>query len=120
MMLYKIILFLFILGSVSTGLNASGIFPAQMPVQSTATINQAQITDLTNSTKGPVSPLSVISIGMLFVGSILGGLLAVVFVVPLMLAYGIPMYIALMFQGPLWIVEAFGVYQIVTGIRVED
>jgi hypothetical protein len=120
MMLYKIILFLFILGSVSTGINSSGIFPVNVPVQTTATMSQAQITDLTNSTKGPVSPLSMITITMLFVSSILGGLLAVVFVVPLMLSWGVPLYIALMFQGPLWIVEAFGVYQILTGIRVED
>jgi len=120
MMLYKIILFLFILGAVSTGLNTSGILPTKLPVQNTATLDQAQITDLTNSTKGPVSPLSVVSFGMVFIGSILGGLLAVVFVVPLMVSFGIPLYIALMFQAPLWIVEGFGVYQIVTGIRVED
>jgi hypothetical protein len=119
-MLYKVILFLFVFGAVCTGLNTSGIFTTQMPVQSTASISQTQITDLTNTTQGPVAALGVVSFMALFIGSILGGLLAVLSIIPMMTAWGIPLWIALIFQTPLWLVEIAGIYKLVTGIDMEN
>jgi len=119
MMLYKIILFMFVFGAVCSGINASGIFTMTIPTQSTATVQESQITDLTNSTKGPVSPLSAVSFTMLFVGSILGGLLAVLTIIPLMMSWGVPLWVATIFQTPIWIVEVAGIYRMVTGIDIE-
>jgi len=120
LMLYKVILFLFVFGAVCTGLNTSGIFTTALPVQSTASISQTQITDLTNTTQGPVAALGVVSFMAVFVGSILGGLLAVLSIIPMMTAWGIPLWIALIFQTPLWIVEIAGIYKVVTGIDMEN
>jgi hypothetical protein len=119
-MLYKVILFLFIFGAVCTGLNSSGIFTTQVPVQSTVSISQSQITDLTNTTQGPVAALGVVSFMSIFVGSILGGLLNVVFIIPLMTSWGIPLWIAMMFQAPIWLVEIAGIYKLFTGIDMEN
>ena len=119
-MLYKIVLFLLILGGVSHAINASGIFPVTVPEQTIVGPDQAQITDITNSSRGPLSPLADVSMLALFVGSIMSAVLAVFTIIPLGMAWGIPFWIMGIFQAPLWWIEVTGVYSWWTGKQVED
>jgi len=118
MMFYKILLFLTIFGCVCGGINASGIFPMQAPVQSTTAISEAQITDLSNSTKGPVSPLAEINwLGATF--SIISGAIAALTIIPLGLAWGLPLWLIMIFQVPIWLVELVGIIYMMSGRDME-
>ena len=117
---YLVLMSLFVFGSVCTMLNTSGILPTALPVQSQATISQTQITDLSNTTKGNVNPLFELSFMAVFVGSVWGGLVSMFTILPLLSAFGIPAYIGVMIQGPIWLVEVFGLYYLLTGKDVEN
>ena len=117
---YFILMSLFVFGAVSTMFNTAGVFPTSVPVQSQTSITQTQITDLTNTTKGNVNPLFELSFMAVFIGSFIGGIISMFYIVPLLTSFGIPLYIALMFQGPIWIVEIFGIYALITGKDVEN
>jgi len=117
---YLLFIGLFTLGLVSTGFNASGLFPVQVPVSNAASISQTQVTDLTNATQGSPNFFTFIpQLTIIFVSSIISGLVAVVAIVPLLVQYGVPMWLAIMIQGPIWIVELFGVWSIVSGQKPE-
>lgn len=119
MMLYKIALFLFIFGAVVTGINDSGLFSATLPENNIVQYDQATVQDLTESASGEVNPLFTIAFIQLAIKSILSGVLAIATIIPMMLAFGFPGWIALMIQGPIWFVMAVGVYEFITGNNVE-
>lgn len=120
MMLYKIIFVLFCFGFVSTGINASGLFPMVVPEPGYNNVTEAQVTEMTEQASGELSPLFILSFLIWFVKAILGGLLAILTIIPLLLAWGCPLWVAGMVQGPIWIVSLYGVFTTITGTRLED
>lgn len=120
MMLYKIVLCLFCFGAVVTGLNSSGLFTTVLPEQNIQQYDSAQVEELTEAATGDVSPLFTINFVIIAVKSVLMGMVSVLTIIPLMLSFGVPLWIAAMIQSPIWFVSAVGVYQFVTGNRVEE
>ena len=118
--LYFILFCLFTFGAVTTMLNSSGIMPIALPTQSQAEVSGTQITDLTNTTKGNVNPLFELSFLAVLVGSVLSGLLAMLTIIPLLLSFGIPLYIAAAIQTPIWLIELSGVIYLLSGRDLEN
>ena len=116
---YSIFMFLFLLGVVTGSVNQLGIFDYQVPTTNVNTISQAQVMDLSNtaSTAG-LNPFFIFYIIQTFGKVLFTGLLTCATVLPLMVSFGVPVTIAIMFQAPIWIVEAFGIYQLVTGYNM--
>lgn len=121
MMLYKLALCLFIAGAVITGLNDSGMFASAIPEPNIQQMSEDDVVDLTeaggNADTNPLFTLSIIAIAA---KSLFMGLVSVVSIIPLLLSMGVPSWIAVMIQGPIWLVMAVGIYQIFTGNRIED
>lgn len=116
MMLYKIMLALFVFGAVVSGLNSSHIFSYNLPEASGATITSGQVVDLTNATQSQsMGPFTIMSMTFMFIGMIFQGIQAVAFIAPLLAAYNMPLYIIGMIQIPIWLIEIWGVYELVTG-----
>lgn len=118
MMLYRVFLWLTLFGCACGAINASGIFSYHAPVQSSVGITEGQITDLTNQSTGPLSPLMELN-GLSMLLKFLSGAIAGIMIIPLGLQWGIPLWIIMMFQTPLWLVEAVGLYQLWTGRDIE-
>ena len=113
---YSVFLFLFILGVVSGGINTLGIFDTTLPQSNVQTITQAQVMDLSNTAASAgLNPFFIFYIIQSFGKVLFTGLLTCATVLPLMMQYGVPMSIAMMFQAPIWVVMAFGIYQLITG-----
>lgn len=119
-MLYKIIFVLFCLGFVSTGINESGLFPMAVPEPGYSNVTEAQVTDMTEQASGEVSGLFVLSFMVWFVKSILGGLIAILSIIPLLTAWGCPLWIAGMIQGPVWLICLYGIFGTITGKDLEN
>ena len=116
---YSIFLFLFILGTVNSGINTLGIFDTTLPQSNVQTINQAQVMDLSNTAASAgLNPFFIFYIIQSFGKVLFTGLLTCATVLPLMMQYGVPMSIAMMFQAPIWVVMAFGIYQLITGYNM--
>lgn len=116
---YSIFMFLFILGSVTGGINSLGIIDYQLPQSNVNTINQAQVMDLSNTASSAgLNPFFIFYVIQTFGKVLFTGLLTCATVLPLMVGFGVPITIATMFQGPIWIVEAFGIYQLITGYNM--
>lgn len=121
MMIYKLALCLFIAGAAITGLNDSGIFTTAIPEPNINQISQDDVVDLTNAAgNADVNPVFTLSIIAIAAKSLFMGLVSVVSIIPLLLSMGVPGWIAIMIQGPIWLVMAAGLYQIFTGNRLED
>jgi hypothetical protein len=120
MMIYKIALFIFIISAVITGVNDAGIFTLEIPESNINQFDQAQVTDLTDTATGDVNPLFTIQFLMIAVKSIFMGMISVACIIPMLVSLNVPLWLATMIQGPIWFVEAVGLYQVITGIRVED
>ena len=116
---YSVFLFLFIMGVVSGGINTLGIFDTTLPQSNVQTINQAQVMDLSNTAASAgLNPFFIFYIIQSFGKVLFTGLLTCATVLPLMMQYGVPMSIAMMFQAPSWVVMAFGIYQLITGYNM--
>lgn len=116
MIIYKIVLALFIFGAVVGGMNASEIFSYKLPTASGATISEAQIKEIANSTRpGSVSAFTMVDVMVKIIPILLQGILAVVTIIPLMGTYGIPFYFTGMLQVGIWFALAFGIYELWTG-----
>ena len=116
MMLYKIMLVLFIFGATVSGLNESGLFAYKMNEASGARLDEVQISEYTNSTtSSSIGSFNVLSAVFSFMKVIASGLGAVVAISFVLISYGVPPWIAGIIQAPIWVVELFGVYQLVTG-----
>lgn len=119
MMIYKIALAIFIFAAVSTGINDSGLMPVAIPESNINQMDQADVQDLTESASGDVNPLFTIGFVIIAIKSIVAGLVAIFSILPLLISWGFPLWIGMIFQAPLWFVEAVGIYQFVTGVNVE-
>lgn len=116
---YSVFLFLFIMGVVSGGINTLGIFDTSLPQSNVQTITQAQVMDLSNTAASAgLNPFFIFYIIQSFGKVLFTGLLTCATVLPLMMQYGVPMSIAMMFQAPIWVVMAFGIYQLITGYNM--
>jgi hypothetical protein len=116
---YSIFMFLFIFGAVTGSINQLGIIDYQLPQSNVNTINQAQVTDLSNTASSAgLNPFFIFYVIQTFGKVLFTGLLTCATVLPLMVGFGVPIVIATMFQGPIWIVEAFGIYQLITGYNM--
>jgi hypothetical protein len=119
MMLYKIALSIFIFAAVCTGINDSGIFTITVPESNVNQMEQADVQDLTDTASGEVTGLFTIGFVIVAIKSIIAGLVAIFSILPLLTSWGVPLWIGMIFQAPLWFVEAVGIYQFVTGVNVE-
>jgi len=116
---YSIFMFLFIFGAVTGSINQLGIIDYQLPQSNVNTINQAQVMDLSNTASSAgLNPFFIFYVIQTFGKVLFTGLLTCATVLPLMVGFGVPITIATMFQGPIWIVEAFGIYQLITGYNM--
>jgi hypothetical protein len=116
---YLIFFGIFTLGFVLNGMNSSGILPTALPTSNTNSFTQTQITDLTNSTQGQANLFTFTpQLTIIFI-SFLAGMMSLLTIIPLLLQLGIPAYLALMIQGPIWFIELFGVWGIITGQKPE-
>lgn len=115
MILYKIMLVIFTFGAVAGAINAFGLYSAKVP-ETGFELSEASVTDLTQATNEvALGPFTVISI-LLTVGRVLAsGFLAVLSIIPMLMQYGVPAIAAAMVQAPVWLVEAWGLYQFYTG-----
>lgn len=115
MMAYKIMLVMIIFGAVNGALNTSGMYLKKLPEQN-AQITQAQVTEMTKSVgNAPLNPWTMYTVIAMVFGVIGSALLALLTVIPILTAYGCPMWLALCIQTPLWLVVAWGIYEIYTG-----
>jgi hypothetical protein len=115
MILYKIMLCIFICGAVGAGLNASGLYATAVP-ETGFELSEASVTELSQSVNEvAISPFTIVSI-LLTVGRVLaGGFIACLSIIPMLSQYGVPLIFAAMIQAPVWLVEAWGLYEFYTG-----
>ena len=112
---YSVMLFIFIFGFVSGAIQESGLFVPNVPQQKSA-FNQAEITELGKGAADQgLNPLFMYGIIAMFAKVLFSGMLALLTIIPMLLAWGIPVWIGMMFQAPLWLMEASGFYQMLTG-----
>ena len=111
---YSIALALFVFGFVVGALNTMAIADTHL-VAPSISFGTAQIYEITNGAQqAPPSFLhDAISLASLF-GALLEGLKTALTILPLMISYGVPTPVALIVQGPIWLVYAVGIISWVT------
>ena len=118
MMLYKIMLALFTFGFVIGAINAAGIYDVAIP-DTTTTIDEESVVKFTEAQDDPLNYFfifSAISTALHVLGS---AFLAVITILPQLHALGIPVVWGMMIQGPIWLVEIWGIYQFKTGYQTQ-
>lgn len=116
---YGIMLALLCFGFITAGVNELAIYQKTLP-ETGATMHEETVQELQSGmqAQGP-NPLMTYNM-ILSAGKILiGGFMMLITIVPSLLAYGIPLPIAMMIQGPVWLVEAWGIYQFYTGYATQ-
>jgi len=115
MMAYKIMLVMLIFSAVNGGLNSLGWYTTKLPEQK-AIITEAQVTDLTGQASDTaVNPWTMWTVIKMVFQVVGGALLSLLTIIPFLLAYGVPLEIAIMIQTPIWLVLVWGIYGIWTG-----
>lgn len=118
MMLYKIMLALFVFGFVSGAINAAGIYDVQIPEAGT-TIAEEDVIAFTEA-QGDALNYFFVASAIITALKVLGSaFLAVVTILPQLHALGVPLVWGMMVQGPVWLVEIWGVYQFKTGHQTQ-
>lgn len=112
---YTIALALFALGFVVGGVNALGIFSVMLPGSDIA-LGESQVQEITaGATSGGASPLYPITVLFTLGGVFFEGLKTALTILPLLTSYGIDPIVAMMFQGPIWLVYIAAVVQFFSG-----
>jgi len=116
---YTLALALFTFGFVVGAINGIAIFDTQLP-GTTSTFGEAQVSEMTNeSLNGEVSALQQIS-SIFEMGAVFfEGLKTSLTVMPLLMSYGVPALVAMMIQGPIWMVYMVALVQFVTGRMIK-
>lgn len=115
MKLYHILLVLFIFGFVCAGINESGIFSHQIPETSIG-FNQSDVQEITEGVEGiGTNPFSALASVFLFFRVFASAVLAIITILPILSSWGVPLWAGMMVQGPVWLVEVVGFYQLATG-----
>lgn len=112
---YTIALALFAFGFVVGGVNALGIFTTALPGSDMA-IGESQVQEITaGATSGGASPLYPITVLFTLGGVFFEALKTALTIIPLLTSYGVDPVVAMMFQGPIWLVYIAAVVQFFTG-----
>jgi hypothetical protein len=112
---YTIALALFAFGFVVGGVNALGIFSTALPGSDMA-IGESQVQEITaGATSGGASPLYPITVLFTLGGVFFEALKTALTIIPLLTSYGVDPVVAMMFQGPIWLVYIAAVVQFFTG-----
>ncbi len=112
---YTIALALFAFGFVVGGVNALGLFTTALP-DSDMALGESQVTEITaGATSGGASPLYPITVLFTLGGVFFEALKTALTIIPLLTSYGIDPIVAMMFQGPIWLVYVAAVVQFFTG-----
>jgi hypothetical protein len=116
---YTIALALFAFGFVVGGVNALGIFSTALP-GSDMTIGESQVQEITaGATSGGASPLYPITVLFTLGGVFFEALKTALTIIPLLTSYGVDPVVAMMFQGPIWLVYIAAVVQFFTGRSIK-
>jgi hypothetical protein len=116
MMLYKIMLCLVVFGAVNGAIDSLQIYSYKTPQQEVGGIGQAEVTDLSNTMSGaPLNPFTAYFVLTTIIRVLGSAALALLTVIPFLMAWGIPFAFALMIQTPIWLVMAWGFYEMWTG-----
>jgi hypothetical protein len=111
---YSIALALFAFGFIGGALNTLAIADTHL-VAPASSFGTAQITEITaGSRAAPISALHDVFSIVSLLGALLDGLKTALTILPLFASYGIPTPIALVVQGPIWLVYAIGIISFVT------
>ena len=116
---YTIALALFAFGFVVGGVNALGIFSTALPGSDMA-IGESQVQEITaGATSGGASPLYPITVLFTLGGVFFEALKTALTIIPLLSSYGVDPVVAMMFQGPIWLVYIAAVVQFFTGRSIK-
>lgn len=112
MRIYKIIAFVIVFQFVFGGITASGIFDATISGQSIS-ITQADVEEVTDIAQNidNVNVLFAISVGWRMFSVFARMAWTAVTIIPILTEFGVPVYIAAMVQGPIWLVYLWGIIQ---------
>lgn len=125
--LYTILLFLFILGATTQGVNELGVFDTTLPPVNGTQLSAGTVTNLQHGSEGTdLNPLNAVMIFLSFIKVIGAGVLAMFWIAPLISGYftmagADPVWagiIATMLQAPLTFITLFGLYEWWTGRSV--
>ncbi len=112
---YTIALALFAFGFVVGGVNALGLFTTALPGSDMA-IGESQVQEITaGATSGGASPLYPITVLFTLGGVFFEALKTALTIIPLLTSYGVDPVVAMMFQGPIWLVYIAAVVQFFSG-----
>jgi hypothetical protein len=116
---YGIMLALLCFGFITGGVNELHIYEKTLP-EAPGTMKEQTVTDLQAGMQGQ-DPNPLMTYNMILSGGkvLMNGFLMLLTIVPTLMAYGIPLAIAMMIQGPIWLVEAWGIYQFYTGYATQ-
>lgn len=118
MMLYKIMLSLFVFGLVAGAINVAGIYSVTVP-GSDVSISAADVEDFAGSSDDGLNYFYVYS-GIAAAVRVLGGaILACITILPLLQAFGVPVWLGMILQGPIWLVTIWGLYQFRSGYQTQ-
>ena len=116
---YTIALALFAFGFVVGGVNALGIFSTALPGSDMA-IGESQVQEITaGATSGGASPLYPITVLFTLGWVFFEALKTALTIIPLLTSYGVDPVVAMMFQGPIWLVYIAAVVQFFTGRSIK-
>lgn len=121
MMLYRILLVCFIVGSCFAGINELGWYTAELPA-SGATMTAAQVEETGSGVSDAgVNPLFLFMALVIFIKVLLLALSCMLSIVPMFVYYIGWEYaaIALILDAPLQFVKIWGLYQFVTGHQTQ-
>ena len=116
MMLYKIMLCLTVFGAVSGMMNTLNFYGLQSPETGNPGITEEQATGMAASvTNSPLNMITGYFVLMALLNILLSAALALITVIPFLMAWGVPLELATAIQVPIWLVMAWGVYEMWTG-----
>lgn len=114
---YTLALALFTFGFVVGMVNGIDLFEVKLPDSSGGgEITESQVQELTDSaTSGPLSPLQSIAALFMLGKVLMDAMISALTIMPLLLSYGVHPLVALMIQGPIWLVYVVALVQFFTG-----
>lgn len=101
---FWIALALLVFGSVSAMISDTGLYDVGYTVP-TSPFDEETVTQLTESSQSyETNPIGGVTALPTMIKTVLGGVLAIITIIPLALSMGIPLSIAAIFQGGIWLV----------------
>lgn len=105
-----IALFLIVVGAVSGMFGISGVIPLEVTTDEIFTMDESTVRDITaGGVDGEFNAIGGLSSIGSMIGIFLNALLNAVWFVPLLTSYGIPLFLAMMIQAPIWFVYVYDI-----------